>query len=210
MRIGPAAAVLPKTAENREKNGRALSSAKGCKSWGHKDVLQAVADKNSRLPQDPPERPALAVPLSFVDMLEARPKQPPEPSRRPLSPVENPFSEVMLYDDGFFDNAGQKVLFSAGHLPDHDMIERTEIQQQINRLAFLPVHSIFGQFSDELEDEPDSEATVDGAFAAAMRRMRRMGMDDESDEEGEDDFGFARTDEDQAWFPHGSRTAPAV
>jgi hypothetical protein len=31
-------------------------------------------------------------------------------------------------------------------------------------------------------------------------------MDDESDEEGEDDFGFARVDEDEAWFPHGSRT----
>ncbi|KAJ7908106.1 hypothetical protein B0H13DRAFT_2233350 [Mycena leptocephala] len=36
--------------------------------------------------------------------------------------------------------------------------------------------------------------------------MTCTGMDDESDEEGEDDFGFARVDEDEAWFPHGSRT----
>jgi hypothetical protein len=77
----------------------------------------------------------------------------------------------MLYDDGFFDNTGQRIKFSAGHLPDHDMLARTEVQQRIDRLSLLPNHSIFGQFSDELEDEPDSEATVDGAFAAAMRRM---------------------------------------
>ncbi|KAJ7836514.1 hypothetical protein B0H13DRAFT_1913006 [Mycena leptocephala] len=180
-----------------------MSKSSHIQSQGHKNALQALANKNSRLPQDLPERPPQAVPLSFVDMLGPRPKPPPEPSCRPPSPVENPFSDIMLYDDGFFDNTGQRIKFSAGHLPDHDMLARTEVQQRIDRLSLLPNHSIFGQFSDELEDEPDSEATVDGAFAAAMRRM---GMDDESDEEGEDDFGFARVDEDEAWFPHGSRT----
>ncbi|KAJ7890150.1 hypothetical protein B0H14DRAFT_3126792 [Mycena olivaceomarginata] len=146
---------------------------------------------------------AKAVPLSFVDMLGAHPETPLEPSRRPPSPSENPFFEVMQYDDGFFDNNGQRISFSAGKLPDHDRIERTEIQQQIDRLALLPDHSKLGQFSQELEDELEPESTVDGAFAAAMRRM---GIDDESDEEGEDEFGFARTDEDEAWLPHGSRT----
>ncbi|KAJ7828992.1 hypothetical protein B0H13DRAFT_1916735 [Mycena leptocephala] len=83
------------------------------------------------------------------------------------------------------------------------MVERTEIQQQINRLALLPAHSIFGRFTQEFEDEADPESTVDGAFAAAMHRM---GIDDESDEEGEDEFVFARADEDEAWLPYGSRT----
>ncbi|KAJ6576118.1 hypothetical protein DFH09DRAFT_1078466 [Mycena vulgaris] len=82
------------------------------------------------------------------------------------------------------------------------MSERIEIQQQINRLPLLQNHSIFDQFSDELEDNTE-ESTVDGAFAAAMRRM---GIEEESDEEGEEDFAFARTDEEEAWFPHGSRT----
>jgi hypothetical protein len=114
---------------------------------------------------------AKAVPLSFVDMLGAHPETPLEPSCRPPSPSENPFFEVMQYDDGFFDNNGQRISFSAGKLPDHDRIERTEIQQQIDRLALLPDHSKLGQFSQELEDELEPESTVDGAFAAAMRRM---------------------------------------
>lgn len=100
-----------------------------------------------------------------------RPEEPPEPSRRPPSPFGNPFSDVLQYNDEFFDSAGEKILFSAGHLPDHDMVERIEIQQQINRLPLLRTHSIFGQFSEELENSTDQESTVDGAFAAALRRM---------------------------------------
>ncbi|KAJ7037048.1 hypothetical protein C8F04DRAFT_1232758 [Mycena alexandri] len=112
----------------------------------------------------------------------------------------------MQYDhlDDFFDASGQAILFSAGHLPDPLAAQRTEMQQQIDRLSFLPNHSLFGQVSEQLQDETDPESTVDGAFAAALRRM---GIDDdESDDAGEEEFHFSKADEDEAWFPHGSRT----
>ncbi|KAJ7757921.1 hypothetical protein B0H16DRAFT_1457492 [Mycena metata] len=110
------------------------------------------------------------------------------------------------YDDSddFFDTSGRPVLFSAGDLPDPLATQRKEMQEQITRLSLLPNHSLFGQVSDELEDEIDPESMVDGAFAATLRRM---GIDDdESDGAGEEEFHFSRPDEDEAWFPHGSRT----
>ncbi|KAJ7769297.1 hypothetical protein B0H16DRAFT_1660998 [Mycena metata] len=79
------------------------------------------------------------------------------------------------------------------------------MQEQITRLSLLPNHSLFGQVSDELEDKIDPESTVDGAFAVTLRRM---GINDnESDDAGEEEFHFSRPDEDEVWFPHGSRTA---
>jgi hypothetical protein len=155
--------------ENAEKRIKRAFKAGHIDSNAHKEALKALNAKNSMSADLQPG--AKAVPLSFVDMLGAHPETPLEPSRRPPSPSKNPFFEVMQYDDGFFDNNGQRISFSAGKLQDHDRIERTEIQQQIDRLALLPDHSKLGQFSQELEDELEPESTVDGAFAAAMRRM---------------------------------------
>jgi hypothetical protein len=79
----------------------------------------------------------------------------------------------MQYDDfdNFFDASGQPILFSAGVLPDPLAAQHKEMEQQIHRLSFLTNHSMFGQVSEQLEDETDPESTVDGAFAATLQRM---------------------------------------
>jgi hypothetical protein len=96
---------------------------------------------------------------------------PEEPSNRPPSPRENPFSEVLQYNSDFFDANGDQILFSAGHAKDTRRTEQIEIQEQIRRLALLPRHSIFGQFSEVLEDAAPEGNTVDAAFSAALQRM---------------------------------------
>jgi hypothetical protein len=75
--------------------------------------------------------------------------------------------------DEFFNGAGEQILFSAGTFADPLATQRKEIQQQIDHLSNVPNHSIFGQVSEELEDEAEPELTVDGAFAATLRRMGR-------------------------------------
>ncbi|KAJ7607052.1 hypothetical protein FB45DRAFT_1040587 [Roridomyces roridus] len=177
-----------------------VSKASHTRSASHRQAFQMWTNRNA-VPE--PEAPR-AVPLSFIDILGSRSEEQhvPEPGQRPPSPSSHPLYHVTQYDDEFFDQSGEKILFSAGHLPDADLAERREIQAQINRAAILPSHSMYGHFSEELQpEEPNGESTVDGAFAAAMERM---GIADESDDEEE--FGFARIDEEEAWFPHGSRT----
>ncbi|KAJ7778812.1 hypothetical protein DFH07DRAFT_865489 [Mycena maculata] len=212
---------MPAHRANSAGKSKKSSKAGHLKSRTHGTSLQALAERNARPPEPdlPDPRPA---PLSFVDILGLAPELPLEPSRRPPSPSQNPFFEGFQYDNNFFDSTGDKIMFSAGNLPDHSIEERVEIQQQINRLALLQNHSRFGQFSDELEtDTNNTESTVDGAFAAALRRMGERqpyssktspvltlhtGIEDESDEEGEEDFAFGTADREEAWFPHGSRT----
>jgi hypothetical protein len=142
-------------------------------SRGHLAAVQALAEKSSSLD----DRPHQAVALSFVDILgsSSRRNDPPEPSQRPPSPFGNPFSDVVQYErpDEFFNGAGEQILFSAGTFADPLATQRKEIQQQIDHLSNVPNHSIFGQVSEELEDEAEPELTVDGAFAATLRRMGR-------------------------------------
>ncbi|KAJ7306731.1 hypothetical protein DFH08DRAFT_824682 [Mycena albidolilacea] len=124
---------------------------------------------------------------------------------RPQSPIEDPFSNTIEYGEQFFDAEGAPILFSAGESRQTvAQAQREDIEEQMNRLLLLgPGHSLFGHFSDGLEDGPDS---VDGAFSAALSRM---GLQDDSDtENGEDEFAFVHgSDSEEAeWLPHGSRT----
>ncbi|KAJ7436402.1 hypothetical protein FB451DRAFT_1193905 [Mycena latifolia] len=123
---------------------------------------------------------------------------------QPLSeqhPYRDLFADSFQYEDRFFDASGAQILFSAGaDLDGPRLTEQAKIWQQIDRVALLQDHSLFGQFSDDVQDDPDS---VDGAFSAALSRMGIQ--DDDSDrEDEEDDFGSMRVvDEEEAWFFEG-------
>ncbi|KAJ6601581.1 hypothetical protein B0H10DRAFT_2196213 [Mycena sp. CBHHK59/15] len=85
-------------------------------------------------------------------------------------------------------------------LGETEHAEQAEIQWQINRIALLPGHSLFCQLSSV---QAAADQRVDGAFAAALQRM---GLNEESEDEFEEDFPFTHNVEEQDRFPHGSHT----
>jgi hypothetical protein len=146
------------------------SKAGHLQSAVHKESVrrQAESSRNSQNTSVPVQ----AAQLTFVETLGLGPAQPLEPSRRPPSPGENPFNNVVQYDNEFFDKNDQQILFSAGRsLDDAEREEQEEIQRQIHRIALLPEHSLFGQTSSVQAAADHENDTVDGAFAAALQRM---------------------------------------
>ncbi|KAJ7182641.1 hypothetical protein C8R43DRAFT_1083606 [Mycena crocata] len=200
------------------------SKASHLKAGSHKNAVQA--EESARTAAMPLSGSALAAshflaaPLSFIDPLGGS-SNISTPINRAPSPLDDPFSHTIEYRDTFYDDNGHEILFSAGESWDRTTADRAEVQKQIDRLALLPDHSLFGRFSnDPVEDNSADPDSIDGAFSAALARMGKPvflslpallnsdeGLNEESDEEdGEDEFEFARTDEEEDWFPHGSRT----
>ncbi|KAK7008238.1 hypothetical protein R3P38DRAFT_2948527 [Favolaschia claudopus] len=172
------------------------SKASHLRSEKHQKAVADVAAEASML-QIPDSLRFKPAKLSFIDSLHlAESSQ----ARVPRSVQIDPFQDVVQFDDGFFTPDGSPMVFSAGVDPENSRhTNEVKIWEQINRVALLQDHSIFGEVGD---GDPDS---VDGAFSAALSRM---GIQDESDEE-DNNFDFAgecAEREEADWFPHGSRT----
>jgi hypothetical protein len=137
------------------------------KSQGHQQANQEQDSRISAVSQnDSP--PPQAAQLSFVDLLGSSDKGA-TMQIRPPSPVTDPFSSSIQYHGEFFDADGTPIVFSAGESwGQAEDAQRADVEKQFDRLALLPGHSLFGQFSDDNSNDPDS---VDGAFSAALERM---------------------------------------
>ncbi|KAJ6600531.1 hypothetical protein DFH09DRAFT_1257967 [Mycena vulgaris] len=154
------------------------SKASHIKSQAHQTAL---GEQNSNLPGAGASTAApdiRAAHLSFIDSLAELPQAQRKPEQRPQSPDQDPFSDVMQYEDGFFDASGTQIIFSAGS--DLGQKNKLTMRKFTNRWIDLFLFPTT-RYSARIRDESD-------------------------DEDEQDDFGFAHAEEDEAWFPHGSRT----
>ncbi|EDR05873.1 uncharacterized protein LACBIDRAFT_302463 [Laccaria bicolor S238N-H82] len=114
----------------------------------------------------------------------------------PGVPDANPFDDVFMDGDAFFNTAGQPIMFTAGETTDRP---HTELWNGMDALE-LHDHAVLGKMSKSVEDM-FGDSKEDSTISAVIAAMDAMGLDNE-EEEGEQ----STREEDAEWAPHGCKT----
>ncbi|KAF5372390.1 hypothetical protein D9615_009298 [Tricholomella constricta] len=110
----------------------------------------------------------------------------------------DPFHDITTFDNEIFDASGQRVILSAGEIPE----DRTgdSLWKEIESLQYFD-HTVLAQAGGvNCED--------DTTLANVVSTLNKMGLDDIDSEcgESEPDVDTDMDDDDSDWFPHGSKT----
>ncbi|KAK0444640.1 uncharacterized protein EV420DRAFT_1721990 [Desarmillaria tabescens] len=125
------------------------------------------------------------------------------------------FNDVHLDEaQGIYqDNFGRNILFSAGEREVHAMEQRRHrLYKQLDGLALLERHTLFGRFDDAESAAPDdlAEDNLSSTASQMIADLEALAIGDDNDDEDDGDDDVASWDQeskaDADWYPHKSKT----
>ncbi|KAF7975164.1 hypothetical protein HWV62_10347 [Athelia sp. TMB] len=151
------------------------------------------------IPAVPAQEPAVAANLSLAARFDTSDSESEDAQDSEVD--RDPFDQIDIADDHYFDANGVEIEFSAGAIPTADK-SHDQLYQQMDDLRHYD-HCILGEEGNpRVEGTGESSGTGDPTIADIVAQMHALGLEEE-DDVYEDETA---AEEEEGWFPHGSKT----